>query len=210
MPIRVSRELNAHTGYLSCCRFLGDKELVTSSGDVTCIQWDVESGMKLKEFNEHQGDVMSLSLAPDNNSFVSGGCDAIAKVWDIRVSKSAQSFTGNEGDINSVQFLPNGYGFATASDDSTCRLFDIRAGRELMEYSNESVVCGVTSVAFSISGRFLFAGYDDFTTHVWDTLKGDKVWTLEAHDNRVSCLGVNVDGTALCTGSWDSTLKIWA
>jgi guanine nucleotide-binding protein G(I)/G(S)/G(T) subunit beta-1 len=30
------------------------------------------------------------------------------------------------------------------------------------------------------------------------------------HSNRVSCLGVSSDGNALCTGSWDSTLKVWA
>ena len=28
--------------------------------------------------------------------------------------------------------------------------------------------------------------------------------------DRVSCLGVCVDGYALCTGSWDSYLKLWA
>ena len=32
---------------------------------------------------------------------------------------------------------------------------------------------------------------------------------LAAHENRVSCLGVTEDGMALCTGSWDSYLKIW-
>jgi guanine nucleotide-binding protein G(I)/G(S)/G(T) subunit beta-1 len=69
---------------------------------------------------------------------------------------------------------------------------------------------GITSVAFSLSGRYLFAGYDDFMVHVWDTLKGEQAFTLQGHTNRVSCLSVAPDGMALCTGSWDSTLKIWA
>jgi WD40 repeat protein len=43
---------------------------------------------------------------------------------------------------------------------------------------------------------------------VWDTLKGERVGVLTGHENRVSCLGVSVDGMALCTGSWDSTLKV--
>ena len=62
----------------------------------------------------------------------------------------------------------------------------------------------------SISGRFLFAGYDDFNCYVWDTLAGKQVGCLAGHDNRVSCLGVCSDGTSLCTGSWDSFLKVWA
>jgi WD40 repeat protein len=63
-------------------------------------------------------------------------------------------------------------------------------------------------VAFSISGRILFGGYDDWTCNVWDTLKGERVGVLTGHENRVSCLGVSIDGMALCTGSWDSTLRV--
>ena len=54
------------------------------------------------------------------------------------------------------------------------------------------------------------AGYDDFNCYVWDTLSGKQVGVLAGHDNRVSCLGVSNDGMALCTGSWDSYLKLWA
>ncbi len=107
-----------------------------------------------------------------------------------------------------ARFFPNGGAFATGSDDTTCRLFDIRADRELHQYSHEHVSSSVTSVDFSTSGRLLFAGYDDFHCHVWDTLKGERVGTLSGHENRVSCLGVSSDGMALCTGSWDSTLKV--
>ena len=63
-------------------------------------------------------------------------------------------------------------------------------------------------MAFSVSGRLLFAGYDDFNCNVWDTLKAERVGVLTSHENRVSCLGVSSDGMALCTGSWDSTLKV--
>ena len=47
---------------------------------------------------------------------------------------------------------------------------------------------------------------------VWcrDVQLGTLVDQLIGHDNRVSCLGVSEDGKALCTGSWDTLLKIWA
>lgn len=105
-------------------------------------------------------------------------------------------------------FFPNGDAFATGSDDASCRLFDIRADRELNSFTHDNILCGITSVAFSISGRILFGGYDDWTCNVWDTLKGERVGVLTGHENRVSCLGVSADGMALCTGSWDSTLRV--
>ena len=33
--VRVSKELQGHTGYLSSCRFLDDSRILTSSGDMT-------------------------------------------------------------------------------------------------------------------------------------------------------------------------------
>lgn len=57
-------------------------------------------------------------------------------------------------------------------------------------------------------GRLLFAGYNDYTVNVWDTLKCVRVCLLYGHENRVSCLQVSPDGTALSTGSWDTTLRV--
>jgi len=207
--VRVSRELPGHTGYLSCCRFLDDNQIVTSSGDMTSALWDIETGQQTVSFAGHTGDVMSLSVAPSMKFFVSGACDASAKLWDCRVAQCQQTFPGHESDINAITFFPSGHAFATGSDDATCRLFDIRADQEVGMYSHDNIICGITSVAFSKSGRLLLGGYDDFNCNVWDTLKQDRSGVLAGHDNRVSCLGVSEDGMAVCTGSWDSFLKIW-
>jgi guanine nucleotide-binding protein G(I)/G(S)/G(T) subunit beta-1 len=103
-------------------------------------------------------------------------------LWDIRAGKAVQTFAGHESDINAIQFFPDGHSFVTGSDDATCRLFDIRADRELNQYGvgshshnnqyktdnaqSEAILCGITSVATSVSGRLLFAGYDDFECKV--------------------------------------------
>eukprot|EP00042_Codosiga_hollandica_P040969 m.359634 g.359634 ORF g.359634 m.359634 type:complete len:336 (-) comp55998_c0_seq2:467-1474(-) len=117
--MRVTRELQGHSGYLSCCRFLNDRQIVTSSGDMSCALWDIEKSSRILEFLGHTGDVMSLSLAPGNpNIFVSGACDAVAKVWDMRDGKCHQTFAGHKTDINAVCFFPSGnaYGIPTVSD----------------------------------------------------------------------------------------------
>ena len=134
-PTRVARELSGHSGYLSCCRFVNDRKIITSSGDMTCMMWDIETGSKVTEFADHLGDVMSISINPTNaNVFVSGACDAFAKLWDVRTGKAVQTFAGHESDINAIQFFPDGNAFGTGSDDASCRLFDIRADRELNVY----------------------------------------------------------------------------
>ena len=156
---------------------------------------------------------MSLAISPTNKDvFVSGSCDSTAKVWDIRSGKCTQTHLGHESDINSVSFFPDGNAFGTGSDDSSCRLFDLRCYNEVNMFGNDKILCGITSVAFSRSGRILFAGYDDYNTFGWDCLSNGKNFSfqLAGHENRVSCLGVNGKGEALCTGSWDTLLKVWA
>ncbi|XP_039619725.1 guanine nucleotide-binding protein G(I)/G(S)/G(T) subunit beta-3a isoform X3 [Polypterus senegalus] len=207
--VKVSRELAAHTGYLSCCRFLNDNEIVTSSGDTTCALWDIETGTQKTVYTGHSGDCMSLAVSPDFTFFISGACDATAKLWDIREGSCRQTFYGHESDINAICFFPSGQAICTGSDDATCKLFDLRADQELIAFSHESIICGITSISTSRSGRLILAGYDDFNCNIWDTLKAERVGVLSGHDNRVSCIGVTADGMAAATGSWDSFLKIW-
>lgn len=49
-----------------------------------------------------------------------------------------------------------------------------------MVYSHDNIICGITSVAFSKSGRLLLAGYDDFNCNVWDSLKADRAGKCRA------------------------------
>nr|CAD7429811.1 unnamed protein product [Timema monikensis] len=185
------------------------EDILTGSGDSTCALWDVESGQLLQNFHGHGSDVMALDLAPSEtgNTFVSGSCDKMVLIWDMRTGQCVQSFEGHQSDINSVKFHPSGDAVATGSDDATCRLFDLRADKEVAIYTKESIIFGVNSVDFSVSGRLLFAGYNDYTINVWDSLKCVRVTLLYGHENRVSCLQVSPDGTALSTGSWDYTLR---
>nr|CAG9553720.1 heterotrimeric guanine nucleotide-binding protein 2E [Bos taurus] len=202
-----------HTNYLSACSFTNsDMQILTASGDGTCALWDVESGQLLQSFHGHGADVLCLDLAPSEtgNTFVSGGCDKKAMVWDMRSGQCVQAFETHESDINSVRYYPSGDAFASGSDDATCRLYDLRADREVAIYSKESIIFGASSVDFSLSGRLLFAGYNDYTINVWDVLKGSRVSILFGHENRVSTLRVSPDGTAFCSGSWDHTLRVWA
>lgn len=44
-------------------------------------------------------------------------------------------------------------------------------------YSHDNIICGITSVAFSKSGRLLLAGYDDFNCNVWDSMRTERAGT---------------------------------
>lgn len=126
----------------------------------------------------------SVSINGSNSRmFVSGSCDSTVRLWDTRVaSRAVRTFHGHEGDVNTVKFFPDGHRFGSGSDDGTCRLFDIRTGHQLQEYKQQrgdNETPHVISIAFSISGRLLFAGYNNGDCYVWDTLLAEvKIFLL--------------------------------
>eukprot|EP00484_Ammonia_sp_Unknown_P011252 CAMPEP_0197076536 /NCGR_PEP_ID=MMETSP1384-20130603/212164_1 /TAXON_ID=29189 /ORGANISM="Ammonia sp." /LENGTH=362 /DNA_ID=CAMNT_0042515393 /DNA_START=193 /DNA_END=1281 /DNA_ORIENTATION=- len=212
------RELEKHDGYLSCARFIDDGEIISASGDGTCILWDVESRSAKNIFMDHTGDVMSIDLNKSTkNLFVSGSVDATAKVWDMRSSdRCIANFPGHISDINTVKWFTDSQSIITGSDDGTVRLFDMRSYRQLNEYAdqeNRSLhsqdAAGVTSVDVSLSGAYIFAAYDNGQVYMWSSLKAEKICDMP-HDSRVSSLGVSPDGYALATGCWDFNLRVFA
>jgi guanine nucleotide-binding protein G(I)/G(S)/G(T) subunit beta-1 len=51
----------------------------------------------------------------------------------------------------------------------------MRAVRDLCDLTSDMLTCAVTGVAFSTSGRLLFAAYEEHNCIVWDVLKGKRI-----------------------------------
>lgn len=61
--------------------------------------------------------------------------------------------------------------FATGSDDSTIKLFDLRLDKDyISQYTDDSKCDGIHSIAFSNTGRLIFAGTESNDIKVWDVL----------------------------------------
>lgn len=99
---KIVRELAGYEGFLSSCRFLDDSHIITGSGDMKICHWDLEAGKRTMDFNAHCGDVVSISLSPDKNTYVTGSVDKTCKLWDVREDKPKQMFFGHTADVNSV------------------------------------------------------------------------------------------------------------
>nr|CAD7255837.1 unnamed protein product [Timema shepardi] len=224
---KITRELLGYEGFLSSCRFIDDKTLITGSGDMKVCMWDLEANKKTMEFDAHAGDVVSISLSPDGQRYVTGSVDRTCKLWDLRDPNCKQTFFGHDADVNSVclanvlvvlsstaedeeiEYHPSGYSFVTGSEDKTARLYDLRSDQQVALYSPPNNTSGFTSCGLSLSGRYILCGSDDKSIHIWDTLKNLHNGCLTGHDNRVTSLSVAENGMAMASCSWDQYVRIW-
>ncbi|VDP87130.1 unnamed protein product [Echinostoma caproni] len=224
--VRVSRELPGHTGYLSCCRFIDDNRIVTSSGDVTCGLWDIETGQQIANFTGHTGDVMSLSLAPDNRTFVSGACDASAKSNHARAynrvlqaclhlfrpplvlhpthhkaSKTTVSLEERTADLKLV---------GLGNPDATgVKLWDIRDGQCKQTFPGHE--SDINAITFFPSGLAFATGSDDATCRLFD-IRADQEIGMFSHDNiicGITSVAFSKSGRLLLGGYDDFNCNIW-
>ena len=213
---KPTRELVGHTGYISSCSFVQKTKVLTSSGDSTCVLWDLTRSVPIQRFGGHTADIMcaAVTTSDSKNIFATASCDCSVMLWDIRTNKSIHSFVGYfTNDVNSVTFFPDSNAIGAGSEDCSSRIFDMRCWNQISCMSSPDILSAVQCTSFSRSGRLFITGYDDSSLRLWDVLstKQTPIHKISnAHESRVTCMSLNKEGTVLSTGSWDMTLKCWA
>lgn len=140
--------LQDHKEYISDLSFLhkSSTQLITASGDKSCILWDTTKGGYIRHFYGHLGDVLSLSINKNDNNnsnpnlFVTTSSDRLAMLWDIRDPLATRKYLVNSKfDSSEVEFFPDGNCFACGCDDGTIKFFDIRCDGELSSFGINKV-----------------------------------------------------------------------
>lgn len=148
---------------------------VSGSTDSTAKTWDLRSGKCTQTFVGHESDINAVAYM--RHGQVSTRCPGD---YD---SRSAPTLLLERRQV-----------FGTASDDCTVKLFEQRSYSRINEMANDTVsamgkqsdkrcvsmvserfwltqvMFASTSLDFSLSGRLLFAGYDDCNAYGWDSL----------------------------------------
>jgi hypothetical protein len=135
--------------------------------------WDVSSGVNIKTFEEHAGDINAVAVSPDGRSVLSGGWRGSLKLWDVTTGEEIRTFKGHSDDVTSVVFSPDGHHALSGADHGLVILWRVADGRKLQEFNGH--LGTVTSVGFSANSRVVMSGSEDMTTRLWDSESGDEV-----------------------------------
>jgi U4/U6 small nuclear ribonucleoprotein PRP4 len=196
--------INRVAWHPTCTQFV-----FSTSDDETWRMWDVERQEELLLQEGHAGGVFGVAIHPDGSLIATSDTVGVIRVWDIRTGRSILDFQGHAEQVVGVDFSPNGFHLASCSGDNTVCVWDLRAR------SRAEILPGHTKLVSSVKydrengGTLMTAGYD-CVAKIWRTCDYKVVKNLPIHETRIMGADLNKSGTAVVTGCYDRTFKVWS
>lgn len=225
----------SHNGTVSSARFSSDGRQVLTAGPDTAQIWEVATSNPILPIVRLNDMLNYAALSHDSNRIVTatgkrasgaGAC----RVWDVSTGKSLKRMM-HDGSVTYASFNSDGSRLVTVSERdkdgaSTIKIWDLRSGTRVREAPEDWPVKGpVTCAAFSQDGtRIVLA-------NIWADKSDDPlrnkgqvwIWDIatdhfkkipsepgkQAHDEPLTSVAFNPDGTRLVTTSTDDTARIW-
>jgi U4/U6 small nuclear ribonucleoprotein PRP4 len=158
------------------------KHVATTSFDHTWRLWDAETSQSLLLQDGHAKECYGVGFHPDGGLVSTTDLGGIVHLWDLRTSKSIAWYRSHAGKVLNAEFHPNGSQLATAGEDGCIHVFDLRRRPRVPSSVSTRAPLQATS---------------------------SPLVSIPAHNNIVTSLRFDARGEALCSSSFDGTVKIW-
>nr|XP_046239711.1 WD repeat-containing protein 82-like isoform X1 [Scatophagus argus] len=168
----------------------------------------------IRYFPGHTARVISLSMSPVDNTFISSSLDKTIRIWDLR-SPNCQGLTNPLGKPV-CSFDPEGLIFAAGVESQAIKLYDLRASDKGPFASFEtrfSRVCDWTGLKFSNDGKQILISTNGGMIRVLNAFSGSVLHTFSGYNNSK---GISLeacftpDSQFVMIGSEDGRVHVWS
>ena len=149
----------------TCAAFTPDRRhLVTGRRTGAVELWDLRTGVRVRRFAGHPGEVACVAGSADGVRVVSGAGNAL-RFWDGATGAELKPLKGDHGRIYCVALRRDGRRALSGGVDGVIRLWDLAGGSEVCRLEGHAMKVGC--VEFSPDGRRAVSGSDDKTVRLW-------------------------------------------
>ena len=165
----------------------------------------------------HSAQVLSVAIAPDGKTAVTGSWDGSARYWDLESGKgttfvnTSRSELGSntKGIVNAVAYSRDGRSYAAGIYESRLVIVDSVTQQQHDTVWDNNLI---ESIAFSPDSKLIAVG--TYTPHdsrigIFDCINGKQVKTLKGHTESVRCVEFTPDGKRLISSDRDATVRVW-
>lgn len=202
----VRRSLDHKSG-VSAVDVSNDCRLL-ASGDFcgTVHIWDLEQGVKTKEFIAGNGYIYDVKISPDS-CFAAAVCDhGYAYTWNLKTGDSDAKFHHGKR-VRSVVLSSDGK-FLVTGGDSGFKVWDRDTGA-CLSYS-EAPGSALTALSMTPDDRWIVTASNRGSIRFWDRTTGESHCIVDAHKQTIYSIAFKPRGGYFATVSRDETVRIWS
>lgn len=213
---RQVRSLDGHSARVGCLAW-NNHILSSGSRDTTIVTHDVRvQNHNVGVMRQHTQEVCGLAWSPDGQYLASGANDNTLCIWDAATSQSrnaapAHVMTEHQAAVKALAWSPHernllASGGGTA--DRCIKFWNAQSGAMLNSVDTGSQVC---ALQWSPLEKELLSshGYAENQLCLWKYPTMQCTKQLKGHTSRVLHMAQSPDGSMVCTGAADETLRFW-
>jgi len=205
--------LNQHDGQLWYFAFSPDAKLLFCSNSTwkgdrqsdALVVWELATGRKLATINDPWG----MALSPDGKTLAVGHDDISLRFWDTSTWKQEQQIEHVEPSVGRpLRWLDDKT--LLLGNQNCVTLWNLRTHNSGLTFPSYS-----TRFAVSLTARLLVTFADSWgPIEVWELGTGKKLWSFEAHGNKVvgggpECVTFAPDSNTFATGGSNRSVYLW-
>ncbi len=187
--------------------------VATTSKDDTAAIWDVATGQR-KMALAHESDVMDIAWAEKGQRLLTVTVKGMVRAWDLPTGVELfKAQAGSDVKLKSISLNHDGTRAVTAGGGvGAAVLWNTKDGSvvKVLSHGRSRWASNVTSAVFSPKDNLIVTTGSDQRAAVWETERGDLLYTLLDHSQGVSGSAFSPDGSRLVTFSEDRTARVYA
>jgi WD40 repeat protein len=175
--------------------------------------WDLATRERLFEFPRGTKPVRCLAFNPSSDR-LAVTADNLVKMFDPKTGQELPSLRGPSREWSDVTFSADGKRIAAiAFENANVTIWDAATNRiertfDARETATPNPVAHKKTVCFAPGGERIFVT-DYAVVLAYDAKTGKEALTFRGHDNTVSGLAFDAEGSLLATASHDKSIRLW-
>ncbi|KAG4302744.1 hypothetical protein PCANB_001043 [Pneumocystis canis] len=189
-------------------------EFLAGMSDKKIIQFDINSGEIIQEYDHHLGAVNTITFIDENRRFITTSDDKSLRAWEygipVPIKYIAEPYMHS---MPSVALHPSGKYVACQSLDNQIIVFSVVdkfRQRRHKNFKGHSCAGYALEINFSPDGRLLCSGDSGGYACFWDWKTCRMYKKFAAHNGPLSTIAFHPQETSkVVTGGWDGMIHYW-
>ncbi len=153
---------------------------------------------------KHSARITAIDYSPDGTLIATASLDGTILIGEVQTSETRHVLR-HAAWVESAVFTHDGRHVASAGRDHVIALWDVTTGKRVAEIRTTAIV---SMLHVGLQGR-LAAGLRDGMVLISEVPSLVRLAEWKAHNDGVSCVAFNPEGSMLATGSWDGLVTLW-